>query len=201
MARNQVWKKAQQAQVDIKRDALLQEASELFNTKGYHATSLTDVAEKLDITKTALYYYVKNKNDLLYKCYLRSLAEIDEARETANREGKNGLDKICKYVLSDALATHEPSALLSEVDAINDAKKRAALKKKLGMAQAAITEWVKEGIADGSIEKCDPELAGRFVMGAFNWIPRWFTSADMSMQEITDYFVMLTHKTLSPKTK
>jgi AcrR family transcriptional regulator len=198
MTRNPAWKKAQQTQTDMKRDAVLQEAANVFNMKGYHATSLADVADRLHITKTALYYYVKNKNDLLYQCYVRSLEEIDQARDDANRTGTNGLEKICAYASSPAFTTHEPAALLNEIDAIEDAKKRAELKKRLGKAQDCITEWVREGIADGSIAKCDPELAGRFVMGAFNWVPRWIAGSSLTMEEITAYFVGLTRKTLAP---
>ena len=73
MARNPVWKKAQELQAKLKRDAVLSEAAALFNVKGYHSTSLTEVADRLGFTKTAIYYYVKNKNDLLYHTYMRSL--------------------------------------------------------------------------------------------------------------------------------
>jgi AcrR family transcriptional regulator len=198
MPRNPAWKKAQQAQADMKRDAVLQEAANVFNRKGYHATSLADVADRLHITKTALYYYVKNKNDLLYQCYLRSLEEIDEARDNANRVGTSGLDKICQYAASDAFTAHEPAALLNEIDAIEDPKKRAELTKRLSQAQNCITEWVREGIQDGSIADCDPDLAGRFVMGSFNWIPRWISGSKLTMVEITNYFVELTKKTLAP---
>ena len=198
MPRNPAWKRAQQAQADMKRDAVLQEAANVFNAKGYHASSLADVADRLHITKTALYYYVKNKNDLLYQCYVHSLQEIDQARDEASREGKTGLDKIILYASSKAFTTHEPAALLNEIDAIEDPKKRAELKKRLARAQDSITEWVREGIADGSVADCDPELAGRFVMGAFNWVPRWIAGSNLSMEEITDYFVGLTRKTLAP---
>src|SRR5262249_43561848 len=197
MTRNPAWRKAQQAQADMKREAVLQEAANVFTMKGYHAPSLADVAERLHITKTALYYYVKNKNDLLYQCYVRSLEEIDQARDEANRNGTSGLDKICKYTSSEAFTTHEPAALLNEIDAIEDPRKRAELKKRLAQAQESVTAWVEEGNADKSIAKCDADLAGRFVMGAFNWVPRWIAGSNLSMDEITRYFVELTRKTLA----
>ncbi len=197
MARNTAWKKAQEAQSEMKRLAVLQEAANLFNQKGYHATSLADVATGLNITKTALYYYVKNKNDLLYQCYLMSLEEIDTARNNANEVGENGLDKVCQYVASHSFTSHEPAALLNDIDAIEDKKKRTELHKRLDKAQSCVTDWVKEGIKDGSIAECDAELAGRYIMGAFNWIPRWIGNSKMDMAEITAYFIELTRKTLA----
>jgi len=198
LARNSAWQKAQQTQSEMKRNAVLQEAANLFNIKGYHATSLADVAKRLNITKTALYYYVKNKNDLLYQCYLLSLEEIEEARDKATNTGKSGLEKICQYVAHDSFTSHEPAALLNEIDAIEDKTKKRELHKRLDQAQQAITNWVKEGISDGSITDCDPDLTGRYIMGAFNWIPRWIAGSHHNMKEITENFVELTRKTLAP---
>jgi AcrR family transcriptional regulator len=44
-------------------------AAKLFNTKGARSTTLADVASRLGLTKTSLYYYVATKEDLIYQCY------------------------------------------------------------------------------------------------------------------------------------
>jgi len=198
MARNPVWKKAQELQAQLKRDAVLAEAAALFNEKGYHSTSLTEVADRLGFTKTAIYYYVKNKNDLLYHTYMHSLDEIEQATRDAETKGENGLDKLCEYVLSKAFVHPEASALLNEIDAVEDSKRRAELRKRLRGANKRIAAWIEEGVKDGSVAPCDPDLAGRYVMGAFNWMPRWIGSSDKSIEEVTDYFVSLIRKTLAP---
>ena len=48
----------------VQRDRLLAAAAHCFNHKGYSGTSLKDVADKLDLTDAALYYYVRNKEEL-----------------------------------------------------------------------------------------------------------------------------------------
>ncbi|MEE4217064.1 MAG: TetR/AcrR family transcriptional regulator [Xanthomonadales bacterium] len=198
MVKNPVWKKAQELQAELKTEAVLSEAAELFNLKGYHATSLNEVAERLGFTKTAIYYYVKNKNDLLYQTYIRSLDEIDQATVDAETKGKDGLDKLCQYVLSEAFVHKEASALLQEIEAISDSRRREEIKIRLSGANRRIAGWIQEGINDGSIAPCDPDLAGRFVMGAFNWMPRWIASHEKSIEEVTEYFVSLIRKTLAP---
>jgi AcrR family transcriptional regulator len=198
MARNPVWKKAQELQAQLKRDAVLSEAATIFNLKGYHATSLTEVAERLQFTKTAIYYYVKNKNDLLYHTYMKALDEIDQATVDAETKGVNGLDKLEKYVLSEAFVHPEASAQVSEIDAIEDPARRKELRKRLAGANKRIAAWIEDGIEDGSIAPCDPDLAGRFVMGPFNWMPRWIDSCGKSKREVTEYFVSLIRKTLAP---
>lgn len=197
MARNPVWKKAQELQAQLKKDAVLAEAAALFNQKGYHATSLNEVAERLKFTKTAIYYYVKNKNDLLYHTYLQSLDEIDQATKDAETNGVNGLEKLCQYVQSKAFVHPHASALLNEIDAIQNVKRREEIRTRLRGANKRIAKWITEGIEDGSIAPCEPDLAGRFVMGAFNWMPRWIENYEKSIEEVTDYFVTLIRKTLA----
>ena len=201
MRKNLAWSKAQQVQIRLKKEAVLAEASALFNQKGYHATSLNDVAERLGLTKTALYYYVKNKNDLLYEAYSLALDEIDEATREAEEKGKTGLEKLCHYVRSEAFVHPQASALLNEIDAIENPARRRSLQKRLRKANEQVVEWVSQGVADGSIEPCDPELSARFVMGAFNWIPRWISSSGRGMDEVTDYFVGLLAKSLTSESK
>jgi AcrR family transcriptional regulator len=198
MSRNPVWQKAQELQTQLKRDAVLSEAATLFNLKGYHATSLTEVADRLQFTKTAIYYYVKNKNDLLYQTYMKALDEIDQATIDAETKGENGLDKLCEYVLSDAFVHPEASAQVNEIDAIEDEGRRNEIRKRLRGANRRIAVWIEEGIEDGSIAPCDPELAGRFVMGPFNWMSRWIDSIGRDKREVCEYFVELLRKTLAP---
>ena len=51
----------------FKRRRILEEASYLFFTQGYDATTLDMVAERLDVTKPFIYSYYKNKGELLYE--------------------------------------------------------------------------------------------------------------------------------------
>ena len=51
----------------LKRTALLREAARAFSARGYHDTSLDDVAKTLGVTKPALYYYVTNKQEILFE--------------------------------------------------------------------------------------------------------------------------------------
>ncbi len=54
---------------DEKREAVLRTAVQLFLEQGYHGTTLNDVAERLNITKPALYNYFRGKDEILYECW------------------------------------------------------------------------------------------------------------------------------------
>ncbi|HZQ81544.1 MAG TPA: helix-turn-helix domain-containing protein [Gaiellaceae bacterium] len=67
------------------RNRILDVALELFNDQGYDATSLREIAERLGVTKAALYYHFKSKADILLELHLRLhdlgddlLAELDQ---------------------------------------------------------------------------------------------------------------------------
>jgi AcrR family transcriptional regulator len=53
------------------RERILDVAQELFTRQGYEKTSLRDIAERLEITKAALYYYFERKEDILLELHLR----------------------------------------------------------------------------------------------------------------------------------
>ncbi|MEV0089917.1 helix-turn-helix domain-containing protein [Streptomyces sp. NPDC050738] len=53
-------------------------ALELFAEQGYEKTSLREIAEKLDVTKAALYYHFKTKEDILISLFRDLTAPIDE---------------------------------------------------------------------------------------------------------------------------
>jgi AcrR family transcriptional regulator len=74
------------------RERILAVAQELFTRQGYDKTSLRDIAERLEITKAALYYYFPRKEDILLELHLRLhtlgetvIAELEAAPDGAAR--------------------------------------------------------------------------------------------------------------------
>ena len=63
--------------MELKRDAVLQTAAHLFLEHGYQKTSLSLLAARLKITKPALYYYFKNKEEILAECYSNGINVIE----------------------------------------------------------------------------------------------------------------------------
>src|ERR1700733_9675027 len=61
---------------EVKREAVIRAAAHAFNRKGYHNTSLDDIAAALEVTKPTVYYYVTNKEELLFECFVAGVPEI-----------------------------------------------------------------------------------------------------------------------------
>lgn len=160
----------------IKRDAVLRAAAQLFNEFGYHETSLAMVAERLQVTKPTLYYYIKNKEEILFECVRLGLELLRSAIADAAASGGTALDKLKAAMHEYAMiVTRDFGMCLIRVGedplAPTGRKKLRFLKAELDHEFRALIE---QGIAEGSIAPCDPKLAAFTLAGALSWIGRWY---------------------------
>ena len=79
---------------EVKREAVIRAAARAFNERGYHHTSLDDIAADLGVTKPTVYYYVANKEQLLFECFLAGLRPIREALREAERLPGPGRERL-----------------------------------------------------------------------------------------------------------
>ncbi|MEZ5946966.1 MAG: TetR/AcrR family transcriptional regulator [Hyphomonas sp.] len=116
------WHFDRQLRHQLKRDMLLKVAAHCFNEKGTSGTSLKDLAHQLGITDAAVYYYVKNKEELIYLCYCRALDIGGVALDKALAEGKTTLEKLqlyIRYQVEAVCGEEGPVAMLSEIPALS----------------------------------------------------------------------------------
>src|ERR1700746_3618970 len=85
-----------------KREAVLKTAAQLFLEKSYGRTSMNDVAERLNITKPALYHYFRNKEEVLLECYRLGRAMIEEILNDIASHCGTGLEKVEAFIYSYA---------------------------------------------------------------------------------------------------
>jgi TetR/AcrR family transcriptional regulator, cholesterol catabolism regulator len=184
------WDRAKSEQLRIKLEAILAEAAILFAHRGYNSTSLDDIAKRLNITKTALYHYVQNKNQLLYLCYERSVELTHECYERADRENQSGLQKILAYLRLDASRGVMSMTPLNEIEAIEDPKQRQRLQQHTGAFEARFRGFIELGIRDGSIKPCDPGVTALFILGASRYMMHWYNpDAGHDLQTIVEQFI------------
>ena len=176
---------------DEKRDAVLRTAVQLFLEQGYHRATLNEVAERLNITKPALYNYFRSKEEILFECWAIGQEQVDGFIAAINAGGSSGLVKLRKLVRAYAenmatdygasLVRFDPRDLSENNSAIVRAGKRAI--------DRTFRKYIAEGIADGSIKPCDPKMTAFAIAGSLNWIGHWFQpDGAMSATAIADEF-------------
>jgi AcrR family transcriptional regulator len=174
-----------------KREAVLKTAAQLFLEKSYGRTSLNDVAERLNITKPALYHYFRSKEEILVECYRLGTTLIGETLNEIASHCGTGLEKVEAFIHSYAnvmtLNFGRCVMRLDEGDLSSEALAEVrAYKRKI---DRRLRLFIQEGIEDGSIGACDPKIAAFAIAGALNWICQWYEpEGALSAEEIASQF-------------
>ena len=167
---------AEETRFEAQRHRILKAAASCFNEKGFSGTSLKDVSRHLGLTDAALYYYVKNKEELVYHCYLRAAELGREAMDKAVRDGASGFEQAHLYIryhIEIMVGADGPVAIMSEIPSLKRSHRNHILEVSRRHS-AGFEEILARGIEDGSILPCDVRMTGNAIMGSINWIPKWF---------------------------
>ena len=193
-------RKASDTRFELQKDRMLRAAAQCFNNKGYRGTSLKDVANLLGLTDAALYYYVRNKEELVYLCYLRAGDVGRESMDRAIADGKDGFDIVNRYIryhVGAMVGQRGPIAIMSEIPSLKPEHREHIL--DISRRHSARFESVLErGIMDGSIAPCDVRMTGNAIMGALNWVPKWFHGDETMARNVVDEFPRILSAGLRP---
>ena len=172
--------------IDLKREAVTKTAAHLFLKHGYQKTSMSLLAARLKVTKPALYYYFRNKEEILVECYRSGIAAIEDNLGRLSPDAGTGLARLRLYVHEYAIVvlTHEFGRCVAMIDdsELSPETRRGVrdLKRRI---DASFRSLVTEGMADGSITNCDPKLVSFAIAGAINWAGTWYKPAGAMVPE------------------
>ena len=110
-----------------RRAEILRAALHAFRDKGYHQTTLEDIAAHLGVGKTALYHYFWDKESILYACHRESLAELGRVLRSARASGAPVPEQLARLIREHVhvmTETLEGSPLAFEVTALSPARRR-----------------------------------------------------------------------------
>ena len=185
-----------------KRDAVLRAAVQMFNERGFHQTSLDDVAARLGVSKPTIYHYLGNKDQVLLECVTIGLTQLLEAAETARQETGNGAQRLTRFLQRYAEINMDDfgrCVIRTADEALGPASRQQfrALKRRIDTAMRALIE---EGIADHSIAPVDPRMLAFALAGALNWPARWHEAGgSLNPEQIAQQLVELLARGFLPR--
>nr|WP_245648905.1 TetR/AcrR family transcriptional regulator [Sphingomonas sanxanigenens] len=158
-----------------KRAALLLAAVRMFNERGFHATSLDDVAASLGVTKPVIYHYLGNKDQVLFECVRIGLYELQVAAEQARCSPGTGLDRLRAFLrrYGAIIMDHFGRCVARTGDEQLSAEARARFRALKREIDDALRAMIAEAAADGSATVPDVRTAAFAFAGALNWTARW----------------------------
>ncbi len=183
-----------------KREAILDTALALFLEQGYHHVTLNQVAERLHITKPALYNYFAGKTEILFACWMAGFEQAAEAIARIEAGPGDGLARLRALIRAYGLLMTTPRGrcLIRFDDNDFTPAQRARISACKRQVDAAFRGWIAAGIADGSIRPCDPKMAAFAIGGALNGIGQWHRDdGPMSPQAVAEAFAQTLTKGLA----
>ena len=179
-----------------RRIEILKSAAAAFRRRGYHGASVDEIASALDMTKGNLYYYFENKEEILFACHDYSLDELLSLMEQVRAEPTRPDDKLRRLILAFIhmmLDELQATALTLDLQALSPTLMKRVIAKR-DRFDHGLREIIQQGMDDGLFRPGDPKMIGFAIMGAVNWITKWFDPAGPMTSEaigrrFADYLV------------
>jgi AcrR family transcriptional regulator len=154
----------------LKQDAFYKTGTWLFNKQGFDGTSLDEIAEQLHVSKGAFYYHIRNKEDLLFNCYARSLDFVENIYRQASDSEASGLEKVeqtFRRIFYFQNSNDGPLIRYNSITALPMERRREIL-KRTDANNECFGNFLREGMTDGSVREVDPFVAQNLIAGAVN---------------------------------
>jgi TetR/AcrR family transcriptional regulator len=159
-----------------RRAEILRSAVAAFRRRGYHGASVDEIARTLGMTKGNLYYYFESKEEILFFCHDWSLdILLDRLREVQKEGGPpdRRLRRLIVAFVHMIIDELHGTALTLDLQALSPAHLKRVIAKR-DRFDRGLRKIIEEGIASGAFAPGDPKLLTFAVLGAANWITRWY---------------------------
>lgn len=170
-------------------EEVYQKAAKLFSERGYVKTTMNDIAGELNIQKGSLYYYVTDKESLLYAILDRTVDALVTRVARVPLHGLSAQEKLSRLIhehfTNVVTYRHEISLLVNATKSLQP-KERQQIGAKREKYEEIFFHVIREGIADGTFIDHNLHQVAFFILGGIYWFNQWFTPEDMAAQNVTE---------------
>jgi AcrR family transcriptional regulator len=169
-------------------------AAKIILQKGYDATSVSDIADALGITKAGLYHYIRGKTELLFEIMQYGLAELEREVMVPARAIADPVERLRFVIGTHArLVTRGDGAvtiLVDEARALTAVQNRKVTKLKRDYVDF-LRDTLEELRGAGRLRDVNTTVAAFNAIASINWLSRWYRpdgplSADEIAEQLTD---------------
>lgn len=179
------------------RTEILEAAAQIFSQKGFHATSMQDIAEAVHLQKASLYHHISSKQEILLNLLELALDVLIERLSAVVAQPAPPPEKLrqamCTYLESLAEYRDLAAVLLFEYRSLDPELYSRHLPRR-DRFERLWRDLIQEGLDAGLYACPDPSLAARAILGVMNWAITWYrpdgqlTAAEIAAQ-YADYFL------------
>jgi AcrR family transcriptional regulator len=175
---------------DEKRAQILSGAASAIRRHGLRKTGMREIAEASGLSTGNLYYYFRDKGELVYFCQDQTLDELLRVAEEARAVADTG-ERVAVLVRGHLRALHSSPIGTAhlELDELGPAAFKKLVKKR-DEYEHAVRALVADGQKRGALRAGDPKLIAFGVLGALNWSARWFRAdGGFDVETVAETFV------------
>ena len=178
------------APIDGRAAEVYRTAARIILQKGYDATSVSDIADALGITKAGLYHYISGKTELLFEIMKFGLEELDQHVMVPAHAITDAEERLRFVISAHARLVMEGDGavtiLVDEARALSPAQNRKVTKLKRAYLDFIRTTF-DELNAEGKLRSVNTTVAAFSIIGSINWLSRWYQAdGALSKAEIAE---------------
>jgi TetR/AcrR family transcriptional regulator, cholesterol catabolism regulator len=177
------------------RPDIIEAATRIFSERGYHAASMSDIADAVGIRKASLYHHVRKKEDLLFAIHETLVDELIEETLAVSSSSASPSDKVRELLLLTmrfiARNRDGVAVFLSERHAVTGERWQALVVKR-DLYERMVSQIVTEGRGTGEFADLPPELVAKALLGMANWAYTWFRQdGPLSADDVGEVFAAI----------
>jgi AcrR family transcriptional regulator len=174
------------------RPDIIEAATRIFSERGYHAASMSDIAEAVGFRKASLYHHVRKKEDLLFAIHEALVDELISETIAVSSSSASPTEKVRELLLVTmrfiARNRDGVAVFLAERHAVTGERWQALVVKR-DFYERMVSQIVTEGRATGEFVDLPPEIVARALLGMANWGYTWFQQdGPLSADEVGEVF-------------
>ncbi len=177
------------------RDDILDAAAQVFRQKGFHGSSMADIAEAVNLQKASLYHHVSSKQEILLALLDRALEMLFEQIDVIAKQPLPADEKLRQMVLVYLRLLAENSDLSSVLLFEHRSLEPAQHKRHIPNRDRFESLWrgvLDDGVRSGLFTCSNPALAVRALMGILNWTLTWYRpDGPLTIEQIADQYTGL----------
>lgn len=175
-----------------KKSKMIRTAAKAFGRNGYHAVSIEQIANKMEMTKGSLYYYFSTKEELLFEVHRLSLNEVLSEIDHIVKSKKSPEEKLKDAITNHLkiLGEHYEGAFMLQQDYLLPDHYRDKIRKLRKRYENKFFMLIQDGLKKNVFFTEDPKITLFCILGSINWFVRWYSSSKpLSIEQIAERFV------------
>ena len=171
-----------------RKELIIKEAAIIFKQKGYSATSMRELAEKVGIEAASLYNHIRSKDEILEEIcfsvaheYLSFITEIEEATSSHSDKLSRLIETHVKLMIE---RPNEVSVANNDWKNLSDPKKKLYKEVRKGY-ENRIANILTKGMQTGEFKEINVSVALFTLLSSLRWIELWYKpNREISPEEL-----------------